>query len=164
MYDHLTEMLFIFPRALSLYLILSIIFIITFYFLERFLSNHFQKSKLNFLIAFVLTTLIVLGLYVAYLFAFSSYGDSMAFDKPYWDAYYHKRSKMANDIIDTEMLIGKDTSQTKQILGAPNSTASTIWYYSMGLGKDWFGYFSYNLAVKFDYDRVSKVAQFTTRE
>ena len=59
---------------------------------------------------------------------------------------------MAGNIIKSKMLIDKDTSQVKQILGEPTSTnASTqVWTYDMGIGGGGLGFLFHYLYLKLD--------------
>jgi hypothetical protein len=59
---------------------------------------------------------------------------------------------MAGNIIKSKILIGKDTSQVKQMLGEPTWTNARTqnWTYDMGTGGGGLGFLFHNLDLKLD--------------
>ena len=59
---------------------------------------------------------------------------------------------MADDIIKSKMLIGKDTNQVKQIIGEPPWRDETAkkWTYNMGCGGGGLGFLFHNLDLNLD--------------
>jgi nicotinic acid mononucleotide adenylyltransferase len=53
------------------------------------------------------------------LIVWMTYTPRKDFDQTKWQTDKKDRFQMANDIIKTNMLVGKDTNQVKQILGIP---------------------------------------------
>lgn len=66
---------------------------------------------------------------------------------------------MANSIIDSKILIRKDTNQVKQILGKPTlqNDFTKEWIYDMGMGGGGLGFLFHNLIFKFNSYRVTAV-------
>lgn len=87
------------------------------------------------------------------------------FDKTQWLTDKESRFQMAGDIINSKMLVGKDTNQVKQILGEPtwgsNSTwrpdTTNTWTYDRGMGGGGLGFMFHNLVIKFDTGKVGAV-------
>jgi hypothetical protein len=73
---------------------------------------------------------------------------------------------MAGDIIDSKMLIGKDTNQVRQILGdatwGMNNDSSFV--YDMGFGGGGLGFMFHHLVVKFDNNKVVSVEHAKIRD
>ncbi len=65
-----------------------------------------------------------------------TYTPSKNFNKSQWLTDKEGRFQMASAIIESKMLIDKDTIQIKQILGEPTWGGDTthVWTYDMGFG------------------------------
>lgn len=69
---------------------------------------------------------------------------------------------MAEDLIDSEILLGKDTTQIKALLGEPDhygrcvwkKDAVNTWTYSIGVSDGGFVFLFHQLALRFDQDKV----------
>ncbi len=66
---------------------------------------------------------------------------------------------MGNNIIESKMLIGKDTNQVKQMLGEPTRIGGPTlqWTYDMGMGGGGLGFMFHNLHIKFKDQKVVSV-------
>ena len=73
---------------------------------------------------------------------------------------------MALDLIDSKLLMGKDTNQVKQLLGDPtfgmNNENSYI--YDMGFGGGGLGFMFHHLIVKFESNKVVSVEHAKIRD
>ncbi|MFT3911649.1 MAG: hypothetical protein QM737_19660 [Ferruginibacter sp.] len=93
-------------------------------------------------------------------------GTGIAFDKSRWSSQISKRFEMADDIIDSEMLIGKDTNQVKEMLGEPawRISFSNQWNYHMGWEVAGLGALVHNLFLTFEDGKVKKVVDAKERD
>jgi hypothetical protein len=96
-----------------------------------------------------------------------TYTPEIEFEKSKWIADKANRFKMAGNIIESEMLVGKDSNQVKQIIGLPTWRSDSTyqlelrnsWFYEMGSGALGFGVKFYTLIVKFDNNKAVNVMQ-----
>lgn len=93
-----------------------------------------------------------------------AYKPGIKFDKLQWLANKEERFLMADSIISSRMLIGKDTSQVKEILGEPTfgsdstwqSNRVNTWSYAMGIG-GFIGFTFHDLIITFEKENVVAV-------
>jgi len=92
-----------------------------------------------------------------------TYTPSKDFMQQEWLSNKDERFQMADDIIESKMLIGKDTSQVKLILGNVDwsknnwrTDSINTWTYDMGMGGG-FGLMFNHLCVKFEKGTVISV-------
>jgi hypothetical protein len=91
------------------------------------------------------------------------------FDQEDWLADKAERYQMADDIIESKMLLGIDTMAVKQLLGEPSwrgdsvwhSNGANSWHYDMGSGGAGLGFTFHHLHVKFANDKVDSVYHIT---
>ena len=95
-----------------------------------------------------------------------TYTPSKDFDKAEWLKDREGRFQMAGDIIESKMLLGKDTSQVKQILGDPTRGMKNDnnFGYDMGFGGGGLGFMFHHLIVKFDNNKVVSVEHAKIRD
>jgi hypothetical protein len=74
-----------------------------------------------------------------------------------WLTGHNDRFKMADDIVSSKILIGKEANQILEILGKPTSGGSKTWVYPMGMGGGGLGFMFHDLVVNFDKDTVVSV-------
>ena len=152
----------IFGLSLDAYLILLATGIITFYvwksFFRKYIAAGNTKTMAAWLATLFASPIVYLGLIILFLFVLPN-ESSKYFDQLEWQNDLHTRYKMADDIIGSEMLIGKDATAVKQLLGEPtwNDKPSQQWTYDMGMGKGGLGFMFHNLVVKFDHQKVISV-------
>jgi hypothetical protein len=171
----LLEIPVIFGLSIEVYFILIIIAGTTFFFwrwLLRKIIKDGQKRKIfTWFATIIFTPIIYEGLIMLLLFGIT-YTPSRDFDKSQWLTDKEGRFQMASDIIDSKMLIAKDTNQVKQILGEPslgsgsNWRQDTVnaWTYDMGNGGGGLGFMFHNLVVKFDKEQVINVEHVKIRD
>ncbi len=109
-----------------------------------------QKEIATWATTIFLTPIIYVGLVIAFI-SWLIYTPSKDFDESQWSTNKEERFQMADDIIDSKMLIGKDTNQVKQILDEPEWRDNLMpkWTYDMGMGGG-FGFLFNRLNLKFD--------------
>lgn len=68
----------------------------------------------------------------------------------------YKRYEMVKDLIQSNIVAGKDTNEVKALIGEPDlrNDTSQIWNYNMGEGGGGLGFRMHYLVVKFTADRV----------
>jgi cbb3-type cytochrome oxidase subunit 3 len=96
--------------------------------------------------------------WVVYIFSLF-HEPNKKFDKSKWLTEQAKRYEMANDIIESRILIGKDSNQIKQLIGEPDSRLknSSEYYYNMGMGAGGLGFKLHSLLLKFKNGQVDSV-------
>ena len=145
----------VFGLSMEVYLILFFIFIPTFFFWKWILKKYINVAKTRkiatWLATLIVTPFIYLGLIMIFIF-WMSYTPSKNFDKSQWLTDKEERFQMADDIIESKMLIGKDTNQVKQILGEPpwRDTTAKKWTFDMGCGGGGLGFLFHNLDLNLD--------------
>ncbi|OZI09685.1 hypothetical protein BWI93_02115 [Siphonobacter sp. BAB-5385] len=64
---------------------------------------------------------------VLFFFKAISYTPNLDFEAELWATQTAKRFQMAEDLIDSEILLGKDTTQIKALLGEPDHYGRCVW-------------------------------------
>jgi hypothetical protein len=159
----------VFRLGIEVYIICIVIAVTTF-FLCKWIFKNFIKTErtrkfIAVAIAVVATPLIYLGL-IRLLVLGITYTPSKDFDKSRWMIEKERRFEMAGDIIRSKMLISRDTTEVKQILGDPTGRQNTInaWTYDMGMGGGGLGFLFHILVVKFENNRVVGVEHAEVRD
>jgi hypothetical protein len=158
----------IFGLSIEVYFILLIIAIPIFFFWRWLLKKYIKSDKTRKIATWSATLIATLVIYVGLIMFFMfgiTYTPSKDFDKSQWLSDKEGRFKMAKDIISSKMLIGKDTNQVKELLGAPTWRSDTTfqaelmdsWFFDMGVGGGGLGFMFHNLIVKFDKNKVRAV-------
>ena len=159
----------IFGLSIEVYIVYLIIAVTTFFFckwlFKKFIKTERTRKLTALTIALVGTPLIYLGL-IRLLMFWITYTPSKDFDKSQWLIDKEGRFQMAGDIIKSKMLISRDTTEVKQILGDPTWRQNTInaWTYDMGMGGGGLGFLFHSLVVKFDNNRVVAVEHAEVRD
>jgi hypothetical protein len=149
----------IFGLSIEVYLILFFIFIPTFFFWKWLLKKYIKVEKtrkiMTWLATLILLPIIYSGLIILFVFGIS-YTPNKNFDKTRWVTDKEERYQMADDIIRSKMLIGKDTNQAKSIIGEPpwRDEAAKKWTYSMGCGGGGLGFLFHNLDLNLDKNGI----------
>ena len=144
-----------FGLSIEVYFILLIIAIPTFFFwkwvLKKFIKVDRTRKIATWTATLIGTLIIYVGLIMLFMFGMT-YTPSKDFDKPEWILDKEGRFQMAGDIINSKMLIDKDTIQVKQILGDPTWGMDTthVWTYDMGFGGGGLGFLFHHLNLKLD--------------
>ncbi len=158
----------LFGLSIEVYLICIIIAVTTFFFckwlLKKFVKTEIRKFT-ALTIAIVATPLIYLGL-IRLLIFWITYTPSKDFEKSQWLTHKEERFQMAGDIIKSKMLVGKDTTEIKQILGDPTWRQDTMnaWTYDMGMGGGGLGFLFHSPVIKFDNNHVVAVEHSEVRD
>ena len=123
---------------LSLLLVATITFILTFSLFKKFNPGSTPLEKpLFWVIAIIATPL----LYAACLFSWftisSSYPDR-TFDKAAWENNLDTRYEYVHDLITNQKLIGNTITETKNMLGEPDSESDSTLIYYIGYSPKYF--------------------------
>lgn len=145
----------LFGISIEVYFILLIIALPTFFFWKWVLKKYIKINKKRKAILWFSTIASSLLIYTMLITAFIfwlSYTPSINFDKSKWLTDKEGRFQMASDIINSKLLIGKDTNQVKLILGQPSWSSDTtrVWTYDMGFGGGGLGFLFHHLELKLD--------------
>jgi len=152
----------IFGLSIDVYFILLIIAIPTFLFwrwlLKKYITVDRTRKIATWSATIIGTPIIYVGLIMLFMLGMS-YTPSRDFDKSQWLTDREGRFQMAGDIVSSKMLISKDTTEVKQILGDPTWRQPTIatWTYDIGMGGGGLGFMFHNLVIKFDKGKVVAV-------
>jgi len=81
------------------------------------------------------------------------------FNRDKWMAERNERHEMADDLIQSGIIAGKDSNKVKALIGEPDlrNVTSQIWNYNMGEGGGGFGFRMHHLVVEFTADSVSNI-------
>jgi hypothetical protein len=129
-----------------------------------FIKADRTRKVTTWAITLIATPLIYFAL-IRLLMFWITYTPSRDFDKAQWLKDREGRFQMAGDIIESKMLLGKDTSQVKQILGdAAWGNCDSTFVYDMGFGGGGFGFMFHHLIVKIDNNEVVSVEHAKIRD
>jgi len=152
--------------SIEVYFILFVLGFPTF-FLWRWLLKKFIKVDrirkiASWVATLIATPLIYIGIIVL-LFFIMSYYPTHDFDKEKWFTDEEKRYEMSDNIIESNMLIGKTKTEIQQILGdGHNSDQSDGWYYYLGYRPGFANIDPDVLYIEFKNGKVIKVEQHKT--
>lgn len=150
---------------LELPLALGLLFLLIYYpcrwAVNRFETTERRRKIASWLVPAVLVPIIYVGL-ILFMFEWMGHIPSRDFDKASWSSDKMARFEMADDLLESRLLIGKDSSQLKEILGDPwVRRSSGEWVYDMGWGGGGFGFLWHHLNIQFKESRVL-TAEYTT--
>ncbi|WP_321426364.1 hypothetical protein [uncultured Bacteroides sp.] len=122
--------------SIEVYFILFVLCLPTFIFwrwlLKKLIKVDRTRKIVSWVATLIATPLIYIGI-IMLLFFSMSYYPTHDFDKEKWFTDKEKRYEMSDDIIESNMLIGKTKAEIQQILGdGDNSAQSDDWYYYLG--------------------------------
>ena len=149
-----------------------IIAIPTFFILRRLLKKIIKTDLFRNITTLILTLLLTPLLFfgVVYTFLFILFHEpSRKFDKTSWQSESGKRFQMADDIIKRKILIGKDTTQIKDLLGDTNqkfqdSSKQLHWTYEMGEGGGGLGFLFHSLEINFKNNKTVTIQHSEIRD
>ena len=155
-----------FGISIEVYFIILILAIPTFLIFRWIFKKQIKdRKKLNItsLMATIIATPLIYFLIIM-LWIFSiSYYPSKDFDRQKWISDKEKRYELSEEIIESEMLIGKTKAEVKQILGdEQNADDSDLWNYYLGYKPQLFGIDPDVLDIEFKNGIVIKVGQHET--
>ena len=125
--------------------IVSVIALIFYLVISKFLKNNIKDNYFRIFIGLIISIMFGIIFYVfsvAGLIYFLTKEKSRDFDKKDWillnediEKRLH-RYEMIDDLIDSRVLIDKDSIQVKELLGKPNykNTNENVWTYEAGTG------------------------------
>ncbi|WP_108425414.1 hypothetical protein [Flagellimonas amoyensis] len=128
--------------------------------IRKFKIGHERNSRqIAIVSALLLSPFVYVALIIIWVFS-ASYYTSNDFDKIEWDSNVEERYRMAEDIIDSKMLIGKTKSDVIQILGSEYSISNENHLsYELGIKPGLFNIDPDYLDIKFENEVVLSVNQ-----
>ena len=147
--------------------IVSVIALIFYLVISKFLKNIIKDNYFRIFIGLIISIMFGIIFYVfsvAGLIYFLTKEKSRDFDKKDWillnediEKRLH-RYEMIDDLIDSRVLIDKDSIQVKELLGKPNykNTNENIWTYEAGTGGG-FGFVDHFLEIYYKKNKVQKI-------
>jgi hypothetical protein len=155
-----------FGMSIEVYFILLLLGILTFFFwrwlLKKFIKADRTRKLATWTVTIVSTPLIYAGLIILWVLSMSYHPDHH-FDKEKWFNDKEKRYELSEDIIDSEMLIGKTKTEVQQLLGNEDNTkGSNSWSYYLGFRPGFFTMDPDVLDIEFKHGKVVNVEQHGT--
>lgn len=97
--------------------------------------------------------------FVWLVFKVITYEKRLIFSKDKWMTEKNKRYEMAEDLIQTGIITGKDSNEVKALIGEPDFRNNTpqIWNYTMGEGGGGLGFMMHYLVIEFVADSVTSI-------
>ena len=147
--------------------IVSVIALIFYLVISKFLKNNIKDNYFRIFIGLIISIMFGIIFYVfsvAGLIYFFTKEKSRDFDKKDWillnediEKRLH-RYEMIDDLIDSRVLIDKDSIQVKELLGKPNykNTNENVWTYEAGTGGG-FGFVDHFLEIYYKKNKVQKI-------
>ncbi|PQA56910.1 hypothetical protein [Siphonobacter curvatus] len=152
--------------SIEVYFIVFVLGVANYFFLQWLFTavikvDEKTRREVTWILTIASTPILYVALVLLY-FQAMSYTPNLDFEAELWATQTHKRFQMAEDLIDRELLLGKDTTQVKDILGDPDRYGRCIWKknsvntwtYSMGSGGGSLSFLYHQLSLKFDQGRV----------
>ncbi len=146
------DILKLYGLNVEFYIIFLIIVVTTFFLVQWLFKNIIINKRARNLTALTIAVAIPIfyfGLISLVMFQIT-YTPNKEFDKSQWLTDKEARFQMANEIINSKMLISKDTNQVKEILSDPTWRSDKMWTYDMGFGGGGLGFLFHHLYVKLD--------------
>ena len=147
--------------------IVSVLALIFYLVISKFLKNIIKDNYFRIFIGLIISIMFGIIFYVfsvAGLIYFLTKEKSRDFDKKDWillnediEKRLH-RYEMIDDLIDSRVLIDKDSIQVKELLGKPNykNTNENVWTYEAGTGGG-FGFVDHFLEIYYKKNKVQKI-------
>ena len=129
--------------------------------MKRFkIGNDNNRKFIAVIPTIILSPIIYFGLVMIWIF-FVSYYPTSSFDQSEWKSNIEERYKMSEDIIESEMLIGKNRDEVINILGNNYSTNNeNRLSYELGFVPGLFNIDPDYLDIKFENEIVISVNQY----
>ena len=116
-------------------IIINLILAVPTFFLIRLIFKKINpiwkrlRNPFLWLTTIILTPAIYVGLFFIWV-AFATYYPERDFDKEKWTANIEKRYEYADDLVDSDMLIGLTKTEIKELLGKPEyENENSMTYY-----------------------------------
>jgi hypothetical protein len=130
-----------------------ILFILPVFFWRWLYSKYVSdkdKRDIAIIISTGASTILFYFLFTKAVMYYITYEPREAFNQAKWQANT-TRFTMGDELVESKILIGKDTTQLKEILGNPTFRHSAnLWTYEMGTGPGGLGFMMHSLAVHLD--------------
>lgn len=152
------------PEVIIIILILAIpVYFFNKWILKRLkLGNEKYRKYLAIIPTVILSPLLYFGIIMIWIFSISYYPKT-DFDKNEWNENIEERYKMSNDIIKSEMLIGKTKEEVIKLLGDEYySYDESHIAYDLGIAPGLFNIDPNVLDIYFANGKVNKVEQHET--
>ena len=137
---------------------------IPFFYLIKWILSKFKLGKeknrkyIAILPTIVLSPILYLAIFFVILFAYAYYPKE-EFNHVEWIKYPQKRYEMSENIIESNMLIGKSKDEVIKLLGSDYSISNDSIYYEIGLLPGLFRLDSDVLVIYFENNIVVRVGQ-----
>lgn len=156
----------IFGVDIDVYILLIIlgipVFFIWRWILKKFIEDNKRRTITTWIVTIITTPFVYAGMIVFILLAMSYY-PTHSFNKAEWLENQEKRYQLSDDIIGSNMLIGKTKAEVKQILGDEgNPDESDHWTYHLGYKPGFISIDPDVLDIDFKDGKVVKVGQHET--
>jgi len=145
--------------TLTIILFWIIIYLLILLINRYLLSRTNNNKKLKIAVLSFLLAIVAYGCYYRIFIYSITYEKTEKFSKEKWNTEVNERWKMKDDIINSKLLIGKDSLTVKNLLGKPTTKDSlnNLWAYQMGQGSQGFGVVFYTLKINYVNGLVSAV-------
>ena len=125
--------------------------------LKRLIKDKNTRNWTSMLGAIIIAPVLYMILVIAF-FSYIFYEPQYDFDREKWFTDKHSRFEMQDDIVGSEILIGKSKAEIIKFIGAPEFGYSTnIWTYDLGMSGAGFGWQFNSLELTFQNDLVEEV-------
>lgn len=150
--------------SIEVYFILIILAIPTFFTWNRFLKKLLKTNNIRKSVALIATVIVTpimyTGIIMLLIFSITFY-IPRHFDQETWIQNKETRYKLSEDIIESNVLIGKTKLEVRQLLGDENNTDNSyVWHYNLGLRPGIANIDPDVLEIEFKDDIVIKVTQY----
>ena len=128
--------------------------------LSLILAIILKKKRSLFLYSVLLLVITYIGLhyyfYNSFINTINKPEEEHVFNKERWNSNKNERWRMGNDLINQQLLIGKDTNQVIEIIGRPTYRKDSIrlWQYDLGSSAHGFGIAIYNMSLQYEGNKV----------
>ena len=135
-------------------IIILLIAIPNFYLIRYLLKRRIKDEKKRNATSVIITIILAPILYVGIITAFFSYlfhEPQFDFEKERWFANERKRFEMRDDLVKSNILIGKTKNEIIQLIGRSESADSTdFWTYNLGMSSSGLGWQFNSLQLIFE--------------
>jgi hypothetical protein len=144
--------------SIPTYIVLYLIF-------QKRIADKLKRNIITVFSTIVLTPFIYTWLIITF-FSLLFYEPKMKFDQTIWEENKNERYQMGEDLVKSKILIGKDTSDVKLLLGQPTwkDSLNRSWTYDMGTGSSGFSLIFHSLTLNFNKSQVMQVEHSETKD
>ncbi len=156
----------VFGISIEVYLIVLVLFALHFFAIRWLLRKRVADTKrrgvIAGLISLVVAPVVYVGIMLLVIAGMTSY-PHRDFDKAAWDADVEKRYEYADDLLESDQLIGLDHTQVIALLGEPSDASAGQMNYYLGFSpRSLFAIDPDHLAIVFAGERVQRVYIFNS--